>query len=58
MMKEKTKMKVLLAVALLTNLLILGNYEAINSVVSVIILTTTILMSLHYTINLYGGEGE
>lgn len=55
-MKEKTKMKMLLAVALIANLLTIENYDAINSVISVLILTTTILMSLHSTINLYGGK--
>jgi len=57
-MKEKTKMKILFAVALLTNLFTIENYDAINSVVSVIVLITTLLMSLHFAINLYGGEGE
>ena len=46
----------LLAVALIANLLTIENYDAINSVISVLILTTTILMSLHSTINLYGGK--
>ena len=57
-MKEETKMKVLLAVTLIANLLILENYEAINLVICVILLIATMLMSLHLIINLYGGEGE
>ena len=57
-MKEKTMMKVLLALAMFVNLLTIENYDAINSVVSVIILATATLISLHYTINLFGGEGE
>ena len=51
-------MNILFAVALLTNLFTIENYDAINSVVSVIVLITTLLMSLHFAINLYGGEGE
>jgi len=48
----------LLALAMLVNLLTIENYDAINSVVSVIILATATLISLHYTITLFGGEGE
>lgn len=56
--ERKNKDEVLLALAMLVNLLTIENYDAINSVVSVIILATATLISLHYTINLFGGEGE